>query len=243
MYTEFVNVRQGNVLFLILLAVALFAALSYAVTQAGRSGGKNISDEQADLDQAVDENCEVSVNIAIDRLKLINGCRDDDISYELPDGTNENANNPSDTSCFVFHPAGAGASPCGSYMEANITIGFIAPGNTTNFVPVGGGVYMRCNSWQQGFLGPTTWHCNDTFYSTDGSTRVDMCYNNTGWYTFAVNFCTQACESGSTHNSFMDGDSNINITNGYAVQNDGSVAPFNGMCSFTATEIDCACWN
>lgn len=105
--------QSGNVLFLILIAVALFAGLTYAVTSSTRSAPGKIDEEQQKLDQAVLNNCESAINLALMRLRYMGNCQDDEINYELPDGSNSNPNAPVDGHCNVFHPQYGGASPCG----------------------------------------------------------------------------------------------------------------------------------
>ena len=63
--------NQGNVLFLILVAVVLFAALSYAVTQSSRGGG-NVSEEQMQLKMSQVMQQAAQMKYAVDRLYLMN---------------------------------------------------------------------------------------------------------------------------------------------------------------------------
>ncbi|MEL7146533.1 MAG: hypothetical protein AAFO69_09215 [Bacteroidota bacterium] len=115
--------RSGNALFLILIAVALFAALSYAVTQSGRGGG-NIDRETSEL--AVSELVQYFslVEGTVQKLLLFNGCNDTQISFwndSDGNGTEDasddyfNSNSPSDRACHVFQPQGGGISPKTGY--------------------------------------------------------------------------------------------------------------------------------
>ena len=75
--------QKGNVLFLILIAVALFAALSYAVTQSSRSGG-DASRETNILNAAQLTQYPTSIRTAVLRL-VIDGFQDTNILYAAPD--------------------------------------------------------------------------------------------------------------------------------------------------------------
>ncbi|PZP57490.1 MAG: hypothetical protein DI586_00195 [Micavibrio aeruginosavorus] len=109
------NAEKGNVLFLILIAVALFAALSYAVTQSSRSGGTSATSEKADLAAAQFSQYGAQIAMAIMRLKVSNGCSETQISFENPImshpdywGGSANTTAPSDGRCNVFGPNGGG---------------------------------------------------------------------------------------------------------------------------------------
>ena len=62
--------QSGNVLFFILIAVALFAALSYAVTSSTRSGGGNISKEKAQTLASQILNHGIAVRTAVTRMTM-----------------------------------------------------------------------------------------------------------------------------------------------------------------------------
>ena len=105
------NNESGNVLFLILIAVALFAALSYAVTQSTRGGGNADNEtKQIQIAQVVQHISEVRT--ALSRLMIINGCDNTDISFENANWSNGNYDHTPAASvdCQIYHPDGGGVA-------------------------------------------------------------------------------------------------------------------------------------
>ena len=98
-------------MFLILIAVALFAALSYAVIQSSRTGGGDATREKARLDAAEILNHATAVQTGVGRL-LIRGCQDVRLNFANGNdgGIHINPTAPTDKRCDVFDPAGAGVS-------------------------------------------------------------------------------------------------------------------------------------
>lgn len=111
--------QRGNVLFLILIAVALFAALSYAVTSSSRSGGGDASKETAHANAAAIIQYATSVKNAIVRIKTVNDCTDYNLDFSNPvfkrgNGTpvtTANVNAPSDKRCHIFDAIGGNVQP------------------------------------------------------------------------------------------------------------------------------------
>lgn len=99
--------EAGNVLFMILIAVALFATLAYAVTGSTRSSGGDASREQLSLYASQVTQYSTQMENSIQRMRLSNGCADTQISFEnnIASGyTNPNA--PANYTCHVFRPEG-----------------------------------------------------------------------------------------------------------------------------------------
>ena len=103
--------QSGNVLFYILIAVALLGGLSYAVSQSGRTGSaKGIQDDQAQL--LASELLEYSdaISIAVSQLKL-RGIDEDELCFDHPNwGAADYDHSPACTDDFnkIFHISGGG---------------------------------------------------------------------------------------------------------------------------------------
>lgn len=105
-----VNPRErGNILFLILLAVVLFAALSYAVTNSMRGGGNDSSGEKAVLRAGQVASYGAALEAAIQRLTLSNNCTHVtiDLDNDVVSGYN-NTQAPTSGACDLFRPTGGG---------------------------------------------------------------------------------------------------------------------------------------
>lgn len=97
--------EHGNVLFLILIAVALFAALSYAVTQSTRSGGGSTERETVLLNSATLTQYPTALRTSVVRL-ILSGTAAEGLSFETPSDAQFGGVS---ASVQVFHPTGGGA--------------------------------------------------------------------------------------------------------------------------------------
>ncbi len=97
---------QGNVLFLILIAVALFAALSYAVTSSTRSGGGSADKERRTTEIATILQHGVAVRTAVLRM-IASGTPAENLLFDQP--VTFSLLTAAQIPREVFHPQGGGA--------------------------------------------------------------------------------------------------------------------------------------
>lgn len=124
--------QSGNVLFLILIAVVLFAALSYVVTQSTRTNAGSTESEKAQLNASQMINFVTLLKTAVTRMLLVNGCSETQLNftndvYVTTAGVHLMTNNPTsplDGRCNVFDPRGGFVSPLFPPPEA------LAPSST-----------------------------------------------------------------------------------------------------------------
>ncbi len=97
--------ESGNVLFLILIAVALFAALSFAVSQTTQNSSSGVKNETNRINTAYLHQFPVSIKQAIVRMKISGQVGDDQLSFAYPGNTDYGTFGTSPTH-EVFHPQG-----------------------------------------------------------------------------------------------------------------------------------------
>lgn len=136
---------RGNILFLILLAVVLFAALSYAVTSSMRGGGKDASGENLKTQIATIQNFGMQMRSAVMRMTMTGGYNLWQIDFSAPDVSASTANATCATAACKFHdPAGGGVTP------ALLPARFRADNSVCNISSVFGGKYWIRNATVKG---------------------------------------------------------------------------------------------
>lgn len=94
---------SGNILFLILIAVALFAALSYAVTQSSRGGAGNTVKETSTINSSVLSQSTSSIRASLQRMTT-----DNNTLLDIQFNGSADFNDLTSNALGVFHPSGGG---------------------------------------------------------------------------------------------------------------------------------------
>jgi hypothetical protein len=129
--------QSGNVLFLIFIAIGLFAALTYAVSDGTRGGTKQLSDTQAKLMASEVIAFHASVKQAVEQLQQW-GCSEQELYFGHESLLKMNGNlasspNPNmKQSCRIFYDGGGGILPI---TQSNASVQDSLLVNANAFIP------------------------------------------------------------------------------------------------------------
>ena len=99
--------ENGNILFLILIAVALFAALSYAVTSSTRSGGNDVSNDTFKLQYSTLQTFVAAQRSGLTRI-IVGGVNVRDVNFFPPVDWTAQLTTPTLIQQNLYHPSGGG---------------------------------------------------------------------------------------------------------------------------------------
>ncbi len=109
--------QSGSALFIVLIAVALFGALSFAVSTMMRDeSGLKLVDEKAGLYANEILDYGRAVREAVQNIRISNGCSDTDISFQNSSVTGYT--NGTNTACQIFHANGGGLNYIGPTTDS-----------------------------------------------------------------------------------------------------------------------------
>lgn len=99
--------QKGNVIWFILLTVALLGFLTAIISRSTSSVEQSGNIERASIQISQTMQYAKSIQSAIEYLTLTNGCSENEISFENSSVSGyENIDAPTDKSCHIFDPAG-----------------------------------------------------------------------------------------------------------------------------------------
>lgn len=177
--------EKGNVLFLILIAVALFAALSFAVVQSSQ-GGNSSGEEEAKIEQAIIDGYSAAINGGEMRLRLINKCTS--IDYTPPAGWGSE-----DKTCHMFHPDGGMVAWLDLGLGAGCDLENLGLGASCNNVTYAGTSGSNRLYTTNGDTASVKWsqeYTNTSSGSTsDGLTNTNELVTRTDTSYYAANQC------------------------------------------------------
>ncbi len=125
------NSQRGSIFFYILLAIALFAALS-AVVSKMMEGESNVDSENVRIQAGEVLTFAQVMRGAVRDLMISNQCSDTELSFERHPfdgtGTYYNSTSPADFSCHVFHANGGGVNPPAPLDDVNGGVAWFVTG-------------------------------------------------------------------------------------------------------------------